>query len=112
MSPCQACGACCATYRVSFHGDEVDDVPGGRVPAALVEPVGAGLVCMRGTAASPSRCVALRGTVGAAVSCAIYEFRPVACRDFAPLAAVGSGDEACTEARRRHRLPALSLVTA
>lgn len=82
-------------------------MPGGRVPAGLTEPVSAPLVCMRGTAGAPSRCVALRGTIGDAVSCAIYEFRPDACREFAPLAAVGRGDEACNDARRRHRLPPL-----
>jgi Fe-S-cluster containining protein len=47
----------------------------------------------------------LRGIIGDSVSCAIYEFRPSACRDFAPLAAVGRGDEACNEARRHHQLP-------
>jgi Fe-S-cluster containining protein len=112
VSPCQACGACCATYRVSFHSDEVDDSPGGRVPAGLVEPVSSQVVCMRGTASAPSRCIALRGTIGEDVSCAIYEFRPSACREFAPLAAVGRGDEACNDARRRHHLPALSPVAA
>jgi hypothetical protein len=37
VSPCQSCGACCASYRVSFPCHEVDDLPGGSVPAALVE---------------------------------------------------------------------------
>lgn len=87
-------------------------MPGGRVPSALVEPVASHLVCMRGTAAAPVRCVALRGTVGQAVSCAIYEFRPGTCREFAPLAAVGQGDEACNEARRRHGLGRLMLSAA
>jgi Fe-S-cluster containining protein len=95
---------------VSFGIEELDDVPGGSVPAALVEPVTSQLVCMRGTAAAPSRCVALRGRIGEAVSCAIYEFRPAACRDFAPLAAVGRGDEACSDARRRHGLLPLGLA--
>ena len=112
MSPCQSCGACCASFRVSFPGDEVDAAPGGRVPEALVEPVGGDLVCMRGTASSPSRCVALRGIIGQSVSCAIYEFRPVVCRDFAPLAAVGRNDEACSDARRRHGMPQLDFVAA
>ncbi|OHC64920.1 MAG: hypothetical protein A2040_08600 [Rhodocyclales bacterium GWA2_65_19] len=107
MSHCQSCGACCATFRVSFHIEEVDDVSGGRVPAGLVESVAGQLACMRGTATAPRRCVALRGRIGEAVSCAIYEFRPDACREFAPLAAVGRGDEACNEARRRHQLPPL-----
>jgi Fe-S-cluster containining protein len=104
---CQRCGACCATYRVSFHCDEIDDAPGGLVPVGLTEPITADTACMRGTAAQPPRCVALRGDIGRAVACVIYEFRPSACRDFAPLAAVGRGDEACNEARRRHGLPSL-----
>ncbi|MDP1981590.1 MAG: YkgJ family cysteine cluster protein [Sulfuritalea sp.] len=108
MNHCQQCGACCATYRVSFHAEEVDVMPGGRVPAGLVEPIGGQLVCMRGTASAPQRCMALRGRIGEAVSCAIHEFRPSACREFAPLAAVGRGDEACNEARRRHQLPPLN----
>jgi hypothetical protein len=82
------------------------------VPAGLVEPAGAQLVCMRGTATAPQRCVALCGRIGEVVSCAIYEFRPNACREFAPLAAVGRGDDACNEARRRHQLPALIPATA
>lgn len=87
-------------------------MPGGRVPAGLIEPINGQLVCMRGAAGAPSRCIALRGRIGAEVSCAIYEFRPPACREFAPLAAVGRGDEACNEARRRHHLPALDPVAA
>lgn len=82
------------------------------MPAGLTEAAGAQRACMRGTAAAPRRCVALRGQIGTAVSCAIYEFRPDACRDFAPLAAVGRGDEACTEARRRHGLPPLMVAAA
>lgn len=108
--PCIVCGACCATYQVSFHRCETDDFPGGSVPAALTEQVTADMVCMRGTAAQPPRCMALRGTVGKAVSCAIYEHRPSPCREFAPLAAVGVGDLACTDARRRHGLSALGAV--
>ena len=112
MSPCRSCGACCASFRVSFSRHEVDDLPGGSVPEALVEPVGRDLVCMRGTGASPYRCVALRGVIGQAVSCAIHEFRPVACREFAPLAALGRGDDACDEARRRHGLGQLTPIAA
>ncbi len=110
MSPCQSCGACCASYRVSFPCHEVDDLPGGSVPAALVEEIAPHVVCMRGTGSAPMRCVALRGTVGEAVFCAIYEFRSSACRDFAPLAALGRGDEACNEARRRHGLTPLAVA--
>jgi Fe-S-cluster containining protein len=87
-------------------------MPGGLVPAVLIEPVASQLVCMRGTANPPSRCVALCGNIGEGVSCAIYEFRPSACRDFAPLAALGHDDEACSEARRRHQLPPLNPLAA
>ncbi len=112
MSPCQSCGACCASYRVSFSRCEVDDLPGGQVPEALIEAITPNLACMRGTGSVPLRCTALRGRIGEAVSCAIYEFRPSACREFAPLAAVGRGDEACDEARRCHGLAPLLPAAA
>ena len=108
MSPCQSCGACCASFRVSFPESEIDNQPGGYVPAGLTEMITASQACMLGTGAVPVRCRALSGTIGVEVRCAIYEFRPQVCRDFAPLAAVGEGDEACNAARRRHRLPPLS----
>lgn len=106
-SDCQKCGACCAAYRVTFHEDEVSDQPGGYVPAGLVEAWSGAVVMMRGTGRQPPRCVALRGEVGVGVTCAIYEFRPSPCREFAPLAALGWGDEACSDARRKHGLPPL-----
>jgi len=107
-NPCTACGACCAPYRVSFHASETDEHAGGKVPAALTEQETAVTACMRGTAAQPPRCIALRGQVGGAVSCVIYEQRPSPCREFAPLAAHGRrGDQACDDARRRHGLPRL-----
>lgn len=106
-NPCLSCGACCAAYRVSFHSGELDDVPGGRVPAGLADRVTSTMACMRGTEGQPPRCIALRGEIGSSVSCAIHEFQPSACRDFAPFAAIGGGDEACNAARRRHNLPEL-----
>ncbi len=107
MNHCTACGACCATYRVTFYCGETDDFPGGSVPSALTEMVTPIMACMRGTGSQPPRCIALVGEIGRSVSCAIYEQRPSPCREFAPLAAVGRGDEACNEARRRHGLPPL-----
>jgi hypothetical protein len=103
-NPCQSCGACCATYRVTLHQSELDECPGGLVPSGLTDSYSGAVACMRGTAAQPPRCVALRGVIGREVSCAIYEYRPCACREFAPLAAVGRGDQACADARRRHGL--------
>jgi Fe-S-cluster containining protein len=107
INPCQSCGACCATYRVSFYWGEMDCTPGGRVPESLADKVNAQFCCMRGTDMQPPRCVALRGQIGVEVSCAIYEWRPSTCQEFAPLAAIGHGDDACNEARRRHQLPPL-----
>ncbi|MRR51063.1 MAG: YkgJ family cysteine cluster protein [Rhodocyclaceae bacterium] len=109
-NPCQSCGACCATYRVSFYCGEVDSLPGGIVPSGLVEDLTPVMSCMRGTSHQPPRCVALRGEIGSQVSCAIYEFRPSPCREFAPLASVGVGDDACNAARRRHGLTPLELA--
>lgn len=109
-NPCVSCGACCAAYRVSFYCGETDDFPGGIVPVGLTEQITSVMVCMRGTATQPPRCIALRGEIGHAVSCVIYEQRPSACREFAPLAAVGRGDDACNEARRRHGLSPLEVT--
>lgn len=106
-NPCLSCGACCASYRVSFYCGETDDFPGGTVPTGLTEQITSVMACMRGTAAQPPRCIALRGEVGKEVFCVIHEFRPSACREFAPFAAVGRGNDACNEARRRHGLPPL-----
>ncbi len=107
MNPCQACGACCATFPVVFTVDELDDA-GGRVPVSLAERLTQATARMRGTGAQPSRCIALVGRVGERVECAIYASRPGPCSEFAPLAALGRGDAACDDARRRHGLPPLA----
>lgn len=78
------------------------------MPTGLAEQITPTMACMRGTGTRPPRCVALRGEIGVAVSCAIYEFRPSPCQEFAPLASVGRGDDACNDARRRHGLPPLA----
>jgi len=104
--PCQACGACCVTYRVTLPRAELDS-HGGRVPATLTEAYTPTTVCMREDPDHPGRCIALVGVVGVEVSCAIYARRPAACAEFAPLATLGIGDDACDEARRRRGLPPL-----
>ena len=86
---------------------ELASFPGGHVPADLTEPYTPTTACMREHPDHPQRCIALEGTVGIAVHCAIYERRPLACAEFAPLAALGMSDDACNEARRRHGLPPL-----
>lgn len=96
MSPafdCQRCGACCASFRVSFYWAEADDAPGGTVPVALTEPVSPQLRCMQGTGRKPVRCVALQGEVGVQVACAIYAQRSSTCRSVEP------GDAQCRKAR-------------
>jgi Fe-S-cluster containining protein len=104
---CVACGACCVTYRITLPRNELDTTPGGRVPADLTEPYTPTTACMREHPDIPGRCIALAGEVGVAVACTIYPQRPSACSEFAPLSAIGSGDESCNEARRRHGLPPL-----
>ncbi|HRP96641.1 MAG TPA: YkgJ family cysteine cluster protein [Rhodocyclaceae bacterium] len=101
---CSSCGACCAAFRVDFHASELASACAGGVPDALVVPVTGATVRMRGTDEGPPRCRALDGEIGVAVRCAIYAARPSPCRDFAPYAPLGIGDDACARARRRHGL--------
>lgn len=106
--PCQACGACCTSFRVSFYWGEGDDAPGGTVPAGLTEPVSPHLRCMiydRQT----HRCIALSGEVGRAVSCNIYPLRSSTCREFYAYDEQGLPDPACNRARARHGLPPLEM---
>lgn len=103
-SPCQACGACCAAFRVDFHPAELSGGAfawGGGVPVALTVPVTAALVRMGGTDEASPRCAALAGEIGVAVACTIYGGRPSPCREF------DIEHPACTRARRRHGLPPL-----
>ena len=106
---CLSCGACCAAFRVDFHRADLATSEVAGVPEALTVPVTAMLVRMRGTDEAPPRCVALEGEVGQQVSCSIYDRRPGPCRDFAPYAPLGMGDDACDRARRRYGLPPLAL---
>ena len=69
---CQSCGACCV-------GAIVRDRNGVEL----------------GRCASNNYCVNLRGKVGEAVSCDIYENRPFVCMAFRP------DSEACHNARKR-----------
>lgn len=100
--PCLNCGACCASFRVSFYWAETDAHPGGSVPVALTVPVTPHRVAMLGTQAQPVRCVALQGSVGRDAACGIYARRSSTCREFS------FGDERCHDARRRHGLAGLT----
>lgn len=99
---CQACGACCASFRVSFYWAEADDGPGGTVPVAMTRAVSPQLRCMAGTETHPVRCVALQGEVGQRVACGIYTQRSSTCRGVEP------GDAQCLKARARWSLPTSS----
>jgi len=105
QNACTRCGACCAAFRVDFHVSEAATL------SEWIVPVTKRLVRMRGTDAAPPRCAALIGEIGTAVRCAVYEHRPSPCREFAPLAPLGIGDEACARARRRHGLPPLTTMS-
>ena len=99
--PCLKCGACCASFRVSFYWAETDAHPDGSVPQALTVAITLHFVAMRGTPQRPVRCVSLRGDIGREVGCAIHEQRSSTCREFA------LGEPRCDEARRLHGLAPL-----
>ncbi|NMG63704.1 YkgJ family cysteine cluster protein [Azoarcus indigens] len=107
LDHCTRCGACCASFRVDFHPSELASACDGGVPDELTLPLTAQLVRMRGTDDGPPRCVALQGTIGVEVGCSIYGQRPSPCRDFAPYAALGIGEDGCDRARRRHGMAPL-----
>jgi Fe-S-cluster containining protein len=104
--PCQQCGACCASLRVSFHSSQLQS-EGGCVPDGLADPETASTHRMRGTDYARPRCAALQGRIGDCVSCAIYEYRPDPCRDFLPHGVHGIENADCSRVRAQHGLLAL-----
>ncbi|HMX10119.1 MAG TPA: YkgJ family cysteine cluster protein [Burkholderiaceae bacterium] len=92
---CQRCGACCATYRVSFYWAEAELLG---LPPELVQPLTPVLACLAGTNQVPPHCAALDGRIGATVACRAYAQRPSPCREVQP------GDDKCRRARARHAL--------
>ena len=96
-SPCQSCGACCAYSRNWPRFSTESDDALGLIPAEFVNESLSGMRC------EGERCSALKGKVGEATACGIYEVRPEVCRECMP------GDAECTMARRRHGLPELTL---
>ena len=110
-NPCLSCGACCASFRVDFAREELDQ-SGGPVPAGLTVDVTDHTCRMRGTDHARPRCAALVGTVGVKAHCGIHQWRPSPCREFGQLAPLGIPDDACTRARRRHGLPPIDAAAA
>ncbi len=100
---CTNCGACCASFRVSFYWGETSAHEQGTVPAELTKAISPHHVCMKGTEQKPVRCIALMGEVGCEVSCSIYEQRSSTCRQFE------AGSEDCAKARKIHGLPELEF---
>ena len=103
-TPCTTCGACCAAFRVDFSVHERESL-GGSVPDGLTVEVTDTVCRLRGTDHTPARCAALTGTIGLKVACAIYEWRPNPCREFA------ARDWACDRARARHGLAPLDACS-
>ncbi|WDR04558.1 YkgJ family cysteine cluster protein [Devosia rhodophyticola] len=84
---CQSCGACCA-YSADwprFSTEPETDLD--LIPEKLVA------VDLGGMACDGERCRALKGEVGKAATCTIYQVRPVVCRTCMP------GDAECLTAR-------------
>lgn len=105
--PCLNCGACCATFRVSFYWGETDAAPEGIIPSLLTEQVNLHYSCMQGTNQPSPRCVALLGSIGEGVRCSIYEKRSSTCREFSYHGENGQSSPACQRARALHGLPPL-----
>ncbi len=101
---CIKCGACCASFRVSFYWGETRAHAQGTVPTELTTTISPYHVCMKGTERKPVLCIALVGEVGREVSCSIYEQRSSTCRQFE------AGSEDCIKARKIHGLPALNFA--
>ena len=107
MHPCRSCGACCATFRVSFYWAECAS-GGGAVPDALAERISPFLAAMVGTSSHPPRCIAHAGEVGRSSACTIYEHRPSPCHELRASWEDGTPDDRCDRARARHGLPPLT----
>ena len=104
VSPCVTCGLCCSNFRVSFYHGEVEGMPFGFVPAAMVEKLNESRACMKGTSQKNPRCIALSGKLGEQVACTIYEQRPTPCREFEVWEENGEVNERCQALRKAHGL--------
>jgi len=113
LHPCQTCGACCASFRVSFHWREAESDPDDKsdhsVPQDYTEDLDLNQRCMKGTndKHKPS-CIALMGEVGNYAHCIIYLNRPSPCRKFEASFENGYKNARCDEARAKHGLKPLT----
>jgi Fe-S-cluster containining protein len=96
---CRACGACCASFRVSFYWAESDEAVADSVPVDMTCQVAPLLCAMKGTDQPHPRCIALKGHVGVDVWCAIYGQRPSVCCEVGPSGQDGMAHIRCDRAR-------------
>ena len=109
LHPCQKCGACCASYRVSFYWMEAEPNVENAVPVGFYEDVNLRMRCMAGTNAKHQpKCSALTGRIGQNVTCQIYHNRPSPCRNFKASYEMGIKEPRCDEAREKHGMPPLT----
>lgn len=106
--PCNSCGACCATFKVSFHWSETLS-DSHAVPLHLTSGLTAHRNTMLGTDSEDPRCIALAGVVGVSSNCSIYANRPDCCRSFAASFENGNQDLRCDQARVKKGLKILTL---
>lgn len=108
INPCLECGACCATFRVSFYWAESEPALGGSVPPELTVKINDQRVAMKGTTVPEPRCVALVGEIGCHTHCSIYTNRSSTCREFKSALEDDEPDSACNRARAKWGLPPLT----
>jgi Fe-S-cluster containining protein len=94
-SPCQSCGACCSYSQNWPRFTLEDDAALALIPEAFINARASGMRC------DGDRCTALKGKIGEATACVIYDVRPDVCRTCQP------GDVECGMARRRYGLTEL-----
>jgi len=107
-NPCIECGACCASFRVSFYWGETDAAPAGYVPAHLTQAIAPHHVAMLGTDQARPHCIALQGTIGKHVSCTIYPLRSSTCQEFTAPWENGIHNPTCDRARANYGLAPLT----
>ena len=105
MHPCQACGACCAAFRVPIYWSEAEQ---RGIDATLTEKIDPLRLAMRVDNATHLRCIALEGEIGVATACRIYAQRPSPCRDLGAAWENGQPSPQCDRARARHGLQPLT----